>query len=103
MWGLLFSETIDILFRRIESCKDDDANIPLGFATCEDYFDDQADVMREKSFRTAGYWFLVFAICIIGNIFNFVGFGTASERLNKRVRDMSFAALLRQEVGFFGA
>lgn len=99
----MFSETIDILFRRIEACDDDGAEpIPLGFATCEEYFGDQADVMREKSFRTAGYWFLVFSICIIGNVFNFLGFGTASERLNKRVRDMSFAALLRQEVGFFG-
>ena len=31
----------------------------------------------------------------------FWGFGTASERLNKRVRDSAFSALLRQEVGFF--
>ena len=31
----------------------------------------------------------------------FWGFGTARERLNKRVRDSTFAALLRQEVGFF--
>ena len=31
----------------------------------------------------------------------FWGFGTASERLNKRVRDSTFAALLRQEVSYF--
>jgi ATP-binding cassette, subfamily B (MDR/TAP), member 1 len=31
----------------------------------------------------------------------FWGFGLVSERLSKRVRDMTFKALLRQEVGYF--
>merc|ERR1712187_582059 len=31
----------------------------------------------------------------------FGGFGYASERMNKRVRDLAFTALLRQEVAFF--
>lgn len=39
--------------------------------------------------------------CLLGNILQFYGFGSASERLNKRIRDSSFLALLRQEVAFF--
>jgi hypothetical protein len=104
----MFSETMDILFRPIRLCEDGilEEKLPfyprLNFTSCDVYWDDQADVMRIKSFRTAGWWGMVFAICIIGNVLTFVGFGTASERMSKRVRDASFAALLRQEVGFFG-
>jgi ATP-binding cassette, subfamily B (MDR/TAP), member 1 len=104
----MFSETMDILFRQVRLCEDGIVKeIPpfyprLNFTSCDEYWDDQADVMRIKSFRTAGWWGMVFAICIIGNVLTFYGFGMASERLSKRVRDASFAALLRQEVGFFG-
>jgi ATP-binding cassette, subfamily B (MDR/TAP), member 1 len=38
---------------------------------------------------------------MFGFIFSIWGFGTASERLNKRVRDSSFEALMRQEVAYF--
>ncbi len=31
----------------------------------------------------------------------FMAFGTATERINKRVRDKSFRALIRQEVAWF--
>ena len=31
----------------------------------------------------------------------FYGFGTASERMNKRVRDSAFTSLLRQEISYF--
>jgi ATP-binding cassette, subfamily B (MDR/TAP), member 1 len=44
---------------------------------------------------------VVIAGCLVGNILTYWGFGLASERLSKRVRDMSFTALLRQEVAFF--
>jgi len=36
-----------------------------------------------------------------GNVMNFWGFGNASERMSKRVRNSAFRALLRQEVAFF--
>jgi ATP-binding cassette, subfamily B (MDR/TAP), member 1 len=105
----MFSETIDILYRRVLPCNDGVVRtLPpfppqvFQFASCDEYWDDEADVMQIKSFRTAGWWGMVFAICIIGNVLTFIGFGTASERMNKRVRDLSFAALWRQEVGFFG-
>jgi ATP-binding cassette subfamily B (MDR/TAP) protein 1 len=57
--------------------------------------------MRNRSFELAGYWVIVALGCILGNCVTVWGFGMASERLNKRVRDSSFAALIRQEVAFF--
>jgi ATP-binding cassette subfamily B (MDR/TAP) protein 1 len=57
--------------------------------------------MRQTSFELAGYWAIVAFGCVFGNTLTFWGFGMASERLNKRVRDSSFSALVRQEVAFF--
>ena len=100
MWGVLFSETIDLLFRPVEACLPDD--IPNNFTSCDDYWEDVADEMQERSFEIAIYWACVFFGCIIGFVLNYWGFGYASERLNKRVRDMCFRALMRQEVAYFG-
>jgi ATP-binding cassette subfamily B (MDR/TAP) protein 1 len=101
MWGVLFAETIDLLFRRVENCPDSNDDIPGGFSDCPAYWQDIADDMRSTSFALAGYWVVVMVGCILGNVLLFWGFGMASERLNKRVRDTSFTALLRQEVAFF--
>merc|ERR1711862_25032 len=38
---------------------------------------------------------------LIGNILVYYGFGIATERMNKRVRDSSFKSLVRQEVAYF--
>ena len=100
LWGVIFSETIDLLFVRVERCEE--GSVPDNFATCEDYWQDTADDMRERSFLVAIFWGALFVICIVGNILTFWGFGMASERLNKRVRDDTFTSLLRQEVTFFG-
>lgn len=101
MWGVLFSETMDLLFRRVEVCPAADGTIPGGFGTCEEYWDYVADDLRDASYSVSGYWACVMAGCLIGNVLTFWGFGMVSERLSKRVRDSSFAALLRQEVAFF--
>lgn len=100
-WGLCFSELIDLLFRRVELCESTQNATALGFETCEDYWQDNADEMREGSFVVAGYWVAVLVTIYVGNILTFWGFGIASERLNKRVRDDSFKALLRQEPAYF--
>ena len=100
-WGLCFSELIDLLFRRVELCESDLNATALGFDTCEDYWQDSADELREGSFVVAGYWCAVLVAILVGNIMTFWGFGIASERLNKRVRDSSFKALLRQEPAYF--
>jgi ATP-binding cassette subfamily B (MDR/TAP) protein 1 len=101
MWGVLFAETIDLLFRRVENCPDANGDIQGGFIDCPAYWKDEADDMRSKSYSLAAYWIVVVAGCLLGNVLLFWGFGMASERLNKRVRDTSFTALLRQEVAFF--
>jgi len=35
------------------------------------------------------------------NVLTFWGFGMASERMSKRIRDLAFAAMMRQEPAFF--
>jgi len=105
-WGVMFAQTITLLFRVIPSCKDDDvtavnAFFMQEFDTCQDAFDWAADDMRQESFVLSAYWVIVAAGCIGGNMLTLWGFGMASERLNKRVRDSAFSALLRQEVAFF--
>jgi len=100
LWGILFSETINLLFTPVLKCNDS-TGVPPPFLTCEDYWNSTADYMRTESFKVAGYWAALFVGCILGNLIMFWGFGTATERLNKRIRDSSFLALLRQEVAFF--
>jgi len=104
LWGVLFSETINLLFQQVAVCPDVvTGGIPEDFPTCEAYWDDVADDMRKTSFQVAVYWVILGVVgCLLGNILIFKGFGEASERLNKRVRDSAFKALLRQEVSFFG-
>lgn len=103
IWGILFSETINLLFQPVFPCDDD--SLPseaIPFPTCEAYYEDVVDDMRSTSFEVASYWVVVGVFgCVLGNILTFYGFGTASERMNKRLRDSTFKALLRQEVAFF--
>lgn len=101
MWGLLLSELIALLFRPVLPCPDEEGNIPFEFESCQEYWDSAADSMRTKSFEVSVFWLILVANCLIGFILNYWGFGTASERLNKRVRDSSFFALMRQEVAYF--
>lgn len=101
IWGILFSATIDMLFVRVLDCPGVNGTIPDGSATCEDYWDNTADQMQWRSYEISGFWAALCAVAIFGNAITSWGFGTASERLNKRVRDASFMALLRQDVSFF--
>eukprot|EP00529_Nitzschia_sp_RCC80_P007064 CAMPEP_0113481608 /NCGR_PEP_ID=MMETSP0014_2-20120614/22496_1 /TAXON_ID=2857 /ORGANISM="Nitzschia sp." /LENGTH=1474 /DNA_ID=CAMNT_0000375109 /DNA_START=515 /DNA_END=4939 /DNA_ORIENTATION=- /assembly_acc=CAM_ASM_000159 len=99
MWGLLFAETIELLFIRVEKCDPDD--LPEGFSSCEESWSSVADAMRERSYELAGFWTIVMLVCLFGNMLTFWGFGQASERMSKRVRDAAFSSLVRQEVAFF--
>jgi ATP-binding cassette subfamily B (MDR/TAP) protein 1 len=99
LFSLLFAETIDLLFRTVLNCEPD--AVPFDFETCQEYWDFTANDMQERSYEVAGFWAIVAAGSVIGNMITFWGFGQASERLNKRTRDASFLALVRQEVAFF--
>jgi ATP-binding cassette subfamily B (MDR/TAP) protein 1 len=99
VWGILFSATIDMLFVRVDDCSD--TSVPSGYSSCEEYWTETADKMQRRSYQISGFWAALCAASILGNVIVFFGFGTATERLSKRVRDSSFMALLRQEVAFF--
>jgi ATP-binding cassette subfamily B (MDR/TAP) protein 1 len=100
MWGILFGQTIGLLFRPVLPCSA--GSIPNGEASCEAYWDSEADFMRHKSFQVAGYWVILCVVgCLFGNMVTYYGFGVASERLSKRLRDTAFMALMRQEPAFF--
>lgn len=101
LWGLVFSETIDILFRRVVSCPGSDP-FPLDtYASCPEYWASTTHSLRHKSYKVAAYWVVIGVDAIVGNMLTYWGFGMASERLNKRVRDSAFTALVRQEVSYF--
>ena len=57
--------------------------------------------MRDLSFKVFyGLLAIMFSACC-GHVLLFYGFGTATERMNKRVRDAAFKSLVRQEVAWF--
>jgi ATP-binding cassette subfamily B (MDR/TAP) protein 1 len=102
-WGVLFAQMIGLLFRRVETCSFFGGNlsIPGDFDTCEAYWTFVSNDMRETSFTLGGYWVLVAVGCVFGNVVSFWGFGMASARMNKRIRDSAFESLVRQELAFF--
>jgi len=96
----MFSYLIEIFYSYTLPCEDG-VFVPEGFPTCDADFDFKADKMRELSFKTI---YLVAALIVssmISSVIMYKGFGTATERINKRVRDQTFTALLRQEVGWY--
>lgn len=99
--GVLFAETINLFFFQVEDCLDDQSNSTLGFESCSEYWDEAADEMQWQSFELSLYFALLVVSGLVGGAIMFWGFGHASERLSKRIRDDTFTALVRQEVGFF--
>jgi ATP-binding cassette subfamily B (MDR/TAP) protein 1 len=69
--------------------------------SCQDYYDTAAADMREASWQISVACVGVILLQAIGFVLLYYGFGTASERMNKRVRDAAFMSLIRQDVGFF--
>jgi ATP-binding cassette subfamily B (MDR/TAP) protein 1 len=57
--------------------------------------------MQRQAVRITYYWLAIMATTLIGNVLAFKGFGTSKQSLSKRLRDMTFKALCRQEVGYF--
>lgn len=57
--------------------------------------------MRELSFRISFIYVALMVLTLLGNTLLFYGFGTATERMSKRLRDASFKSLIRQEVAYF--
>jgi ATP-binding cassette subfamily B (MDR/TAP) protein 1 len=98
--GIMFAHMIKLLFSPLLPCTDG-GSVPKNFDTCAQYVDAFTDDMKKTSYEYGSYWFILVAGCVIGSTVSVYGFGKASERLNKRVRDSAFEALIRQEIAFF--
>ena len=102
--GVVSAFMIELLFHPILPCDNEPfVNVLNGmeFATCQDYFDNEADYLRDFSFNVTYAWCGIIASAVIGNILLSYGFGAATERMNKRVRDQIFVALMRQDVAYY--
>jgi len=101
-WGVVFAFMIELLFRQVKFCDDTDStSLPEGFTLCKDYWEYEAAAIQTLSFNVTYGWVGLVAATLIGNVLLFYGFGTATERMNKRVRDAVFTALMRQDVEYY--
>lgn len=102
-WGFTFAYMIELLyFNAVLPCNEDlDLPPPIPYNSCQDYWDSVYDDMRSLSFTISYIYIGMMGVTLIGNTLVFYGFGTATERMNKRVRDATFQNLIRQEVAYF--
>ncbi len=122
-WGVVFAYMIKLLFRPVFPCTDEnfDAEVAtyieeIGFnpfvegtlgedgttyESCEAYQLGNAKAIEDLSYNVTYGWVGLIGATVIGNVLLFYGFGTATEKMNKRVRDNIFTALLRQDVGYY--
>lgn len=93
---------IELLYKPVYPCNGDLPPARFAeFQSCQDYRDTTADDMQELSYKiTYGLVAVVFS-AVIGHTLVHFGFGTAVERMNKRVRDAAFKSLVRQEVAYY--
>eukprot|EP00980_Cylindrotheca_fusiformis_P012789 scaffold3136_cov102-Cylindrotheca_fusiformis.AAC.6 len=97
--GFVAAYMIKVFYQPTEPCNA--TNVPGGFSTCQEYWASVADDMKDQSINIL-YLLLALIFCALaGSVIMFKAFGTATERINKRVRDETFKALVRQEVGWF--
>mmetsp|Transcript_26009 Transcript_26009/g.46896 ORF Transcript_26009/g.46896 Transcript_26009/m.46896 type:complete len:1444 (+) Transcript_26009:100-4431(+) len=100
-WGIIFAYMIEYLYYPVLPCDMEAGIIPPGYSSCDDYLTFVTDEMRNISFMLTYGWLGIIAAVMVGDILVFYGFGSASERMNKRVRDSAFTSLLRQEISYF--
>lgn len=109
-WGICFAYVIELLYKPFPLCEDNNDGTstvytPQGPITdetsCQFYRDTTADEMRELSLNITWGLLGIMFISVGGGAALYYGFGKASEKMNKRVRDAAFDALVRQEVSYF--
>jgi len=113
-WGVAFAYMIELLYKPVFKCDDSDFfkeiieefYKPLlpsygtdGF--CDMYYNSAADEMRDLSIHITYGWVALISASMFGYALLFYGFGKSAEKMNKRVRDASFVALIRQEISYF--
>jgi ATP-binding cassette, subfamily B (MDR/TAP), member 1 len=99
MWGLGFAYMVEVFFHRVDNCPP----VPEGqnYSDCDSYWGAMADIMQDKALKIS-FGYLGLIVCALGGYFLlYWGFGFATERMNRRVRDAAFSSLMRQEVAWF--
>ncbi|KAG7355092.1 ABC transporter [Nitzschia inconspicua] len=102
-WGFVFAYMILVLYQPVFYCDDSADPFPFApqFLSCQEYWDYTADNMKALSFKVFYGLLGIMGAAMIGNILMYYGFGTASERMNQRIRNLAFRSLIRQEIGWF--
>ena len=62
------------------------------YGSCSEYWEETRDDMEEEANVLGGIWIALLFVVIAGHTMMFYGFGSASERLSRRVRDKLFTA-----------
>jgi ATP-binding cassette subfamily B (MDR/TAP) protein 1 len=97
-WGFIFAYMIEILYTAVEYCPPVPEDVS---GDCGDYWNSIADDMQDRSLQIFYGCLGVIVATLLGSTLLFWGFGVASERMNKRVRDSAFTSLLCQEISWF--
>jgi ATP-binding cassette subfamily B (MDR/TAP) protein 1 len=97
-WGFVFAYMIEIMYTSVEECSPVPGDVS---GDCDDYWNSIADDMQDRSLQIFYAFLGVIAATLMGSTLLFWGFGVASERMNKRVRDSAFTSLPRQEIAWF--
>ncbi|CAB9500444.1 Leptomycin B resistance protein pmd1 [Seminavis robusta] len=92
-FGFVFADMVDVLYYPVLPCN-------ATAEVCSEIWDSVADDMRDDSQRVFYEVLTIMVITLVGNMLLFYGFGTAAERMNKRIRDAAFKSLVVQEVGW---
>ena len=103
-WGVVFAYMIELLFRPVFKCDEIEIDSKIMFKeylTCQEYWDHESKWIENMSYYVTFGWAGLVASTLIGNVLLFYGFGTATERMNKRVRDAIFISLMKQDIAFY--
>lgn len=95
---------IDLLFHPVFPCDESTVGtdeFTQGFDNCQDYWDDESDWLKKMSMNVTWGWIGLIGSTLVGNVLLFYGFGTAEQRMNKRVRDAVFTALMKQDISYY--
>jgi ATP-binding cassette, subfamily B (MDR/TAP), member 1 len=92
-WGFVFAYMIEVLYTPVEPCP------PA--SDCQSDWSDIAGVMQDESLKVFYAYVGIIFTTLLGFTLLFYGFGIATEKMNRRVRDAAFTSLLRQEVAWY--
>jgi ATP-binding cassette subfamily B (MDR/TAP) protein 1 len=94
---------IELLFRPVIPCEESVVGVGVfvEYKSCQEYWDSESNAIKDLSHQVTYGWLVLIGCSMIGNILLFYRFGTATERMNKRVRDAVFTALMRQDITYY--